>query len=124
MSASKYKPEYCEKLVEHMKRGFSYETFGTEIRCGRSTMYEWEALHEDWATAKRRAIEEAQKFFESRLIAKIAGQDLPGFDSRKVDTACLIFALKTRFHKTYGEKKDVKVEGIIGITIDDDDSGL
>lgn len=71
-------------------------------------MYDWEKAHDDWRNAKAEATEAAQQFFESRLIAKVSGMEFKddGFDTKKVDTACLIFALKTRFHKIYGEKKD------------------
>lgn len=110
MSANKYKKEYCELLIKHMRKGFSYETFGATVGCGRTTLYDWERLHKDWKQAKAKAIEEAQKFFESRLLAKLSGQKLTeGFDIKMVDTACLIFALKTRFHKTYGENKDIDI---------------
>lgn len=109
-----YKPEYCEMLIKHMGQGFSYETFGADIGCGRQTMYDWEKVHEDWAAAKKEAQERAQKFFEQRLILKISGQQIKGVNSRDIDTSCLIFALKTRFHKTYAEKTEqiVRTESV------------
>lgn len=106
-----YKKEYCKKLVDHMSRGLSYESFGGVIGVGRSTMYEWEGVHKEWKQAKAEAMERAQLFFEQRLIAKVSGQEIQGVDSKKIDTPCLIFALKTRFHKTYGEKQDITSNG-------------
>lgn len=104
-----YRPEYCEMLIKHMAQGFSYETFGAEVGCGRSTLYDWEKDHNDWAAAKKEAMERSQKFFEQRLIAKISGQDIKGVNVKNIDTSCLIFALKTRFHKTYSEKAEQTV---------------
>ena len=31
MSASKYKPEYCDQLIEHMQQGKSFDSFGAKI---------------------------------------------------------------------------------------------
>lgn len=108
MKESKYRPEYCEMLIAHMSKGFSYDTFAADVHCGRQTLYDWEKVHPDWKEAKQEAIECAQKFFESRLIAKIAGQEIKGLKVRDIDTSCLIFALKTRFHKTYGETQKIE----------------
>lgn len=128
MNPTKYREEYCEKLIKHMAQGYSYETFGAEVGCGRSTLYEWEKHHPEWVKAKQSAIEEAQKFFEQRLIAKLSGAGdklkKQGVNVKEIDTSCLIFALKTRFHKTYSEKTETKVDGNISITIDDQDSEL
>jgi len=108
---SKYKPEYCQMLIDHMSKGFSYETFGAEVSCGRTTLYDWELVHPEWKAAKKEAMERAQKFFETRLIAKISGQEIKGVKVKDIDTSCLIFALKTRFHHTYSEKNELKVSG-------------
>ena len=110
MSVPKYKPEYCAMLIEHMKKGHSYESFGSVVGCGRSTIYGWEEGHKDWKAAKKEAFERAMYFFEQRLIAKVSGQDIKGVDTKKIDTACLIFALKTRFYQTYSEPKEEKAE--------------
>lgn len=123
-----YREEYCEKLIKHMSQGYSYETFATEVKCGRSTLYEWEKHHKEWVEAKQLGQAEAQKFFESRLMAKLSGATellkKQGINVKDIDTSCVIFALKTRFHKTYGDKQENKVDANINITIDDQDSEL
>ena len=102
-----YKPEYCQMLIDHMKKGLSYQTFGGTIGAGRSTIYDWEKVFPEFKEAKQIALMKAQEFFEQRLIIKISGQDVKGIAKKEIDTACLIFALKTRFHETYGEKQEV-----------------
>lgn len=108
---TEFKPEYCDQLIDHMSTGMSYESFAAEIRVGRSTIYDWENSHPMWKEAKEIGLQCAHSFFEKRLIAKTAGQAIQGVDPKLVDTACLIFALKTRFHKTYSEKSDDKNGG-------------
>lgn len=115
-------------LIKHMSQGMSYESFGGDIEVGLSTMYDWESRHDEWREAKEIAFLKAQKYFESRLVAKTSGQKFKGdFDASLVDNSCLIFALKTRFHKTYGEKKELSHSGEVKINrvdIDRDDEGL
>lgn len=113
----KFKPEYCEMLIDHMSKGFSYETFAGEINCGRTTLYDWERVHDDWKEAKATAMEKAQTFFEQRLVAKLAGQKFKNIDTKLIDTSCLIFALKTRFHKTYSEKQKVEQDANVEINL-------
>jgi DNA-binding XRE family transcriptional regulator len=99
-------------LIKHMATGMSYESFGAEVNVGKTTIYEWEKQHPDWKEAKEIAMLKAHSFFEKRLIAKTSGQKFnnENFDAKLIDNSCLIFALKTRFHKTYGEKKEVAIE--------------
>lgn len=111
MSASKYKEDYPEMLINHMSQGFSYESFGAVVEVGKTTMYDWEKQHPEWKKAKGIAFNKAQQFMEQRLIAKIAGQTIQGVDTKKIDTTCLIFALKTRFHETYGDRNKVEHSG-------------
>lgn len=89
-----------------MSKGFSFGSFGAVIGRGRKTLYRWVDEFEDFAEAKEIAHEKAKYFFEKKLIAKISGDDSGDelFDSRKIDNACLIFALKTRFKDEYSEK--------------------
>ena len=105
---SRYKPEYCDKLIAHMSKGLSIDTFGATVNVSRATIYEWASRHREFAEAKEKAIQKAQDFMESRLMAKISGQELKGVDVKKIDTTCLIFALKTRFHKTYGDRQKLE----------------
>lgn len=112
MVALKYKSEFCQMLVDHMAQGLSYETFGAEVNCGKTTLYDWEGKYPEWVDAKEIAFLKAQIFFEKRLIAKSSGatKKQNGFDAKLIDAQCLMFALKTRFHKTYGERQKLDIE--------------
>jgi hypothetical protein len=126
MNKTTYRAEYCEQLIDHMAKGKSFESFGGKIRVGRQTLYDWTNAHSEFMEAKSIGQMSALDYLETRLTAKISGQKFSdkNFNPKDIDTAMTIFALKTRFHKIYGEKKDVELSGNIGISIDSDDSEL
>lgn len=51
---SKYKPEYCEAIVEHMKGGASATSFAASIGVSRSTITEWASEHPEFSAAVTR----------------------------------------------------------------------
>ena len=116
----KYKVEYCDQLIKYLEQGKSYITFGGKIGVVTSTLYEWEKSFPEWKTAKDIGMQKAQEFFEDKLLAKLEDST----SGKDIDTSCLIFALKTRFHSCYGDKKETEHTGEIKISIDDDESKL
>ena len=38
---TKYKPEYCELLIEHMSNGNPFSTFTTIVNVNESTLFRW-----------------------------------------------------------------------------------
>lgn len=88
----KYKPEYCEMLVEHMAKGKSFETFAFILNTHRDTLYEWENAYADFADAKKRGREASYHFFEE------LGQQ--GMTSKVFHDAIWIFQMKNRFKWT------------------------
>lgn len=91
---TKYRKEYCQKLIDHMKQGYSYETFGTVIKVASSNLYEWEKKHKDFREAKKIAFNECQLFWEKMGMGGTAGK-LRGFNP-----AGWIFNMKNRFKWT------------------------
>lgn len=51
---SKYKPEFCELLLEHGERGMSFESFAghPQVRVNIDTLYQWEKVHPEFSEAK------------------------------------------------------------------------
>jgi hypothetical protein len=47
-----YRPEYCQMLIDHMKNGQSFETFGAKIGASWRTCYLWADTHEEFLQAK------------------------------------------------------------------------
>lgn len=65
---SSYKPEYCEAVVDCMKRGFSLTAFAGEIGVARSTVHEWMAAHPEFSDAVKRGQAARVRFLEERLL--------------------------------------------------------
>lgn len=120
----KYDDSFPEKLIAHLSKGLSFESFGGTINVSRATVFNWANDIPEFKKAKEVGYQKALSFYEKILSAKVSGQKIEGFDPKKSDTACLIFALKTRFHKIYGEKKEVEHSGDIRIDIDKQDKDL
>lgn len=110
---TQYKKEYCQLLIDHMSQGYSFGSFGGDIGVTRKTLYNWLKEFDEFREAKEIGYKKALKMFESRLLAKVSGQKLKNVDPKLIDTACLIFGLKTRFHKDYGEQQ--KEQGSISL---------
>lgn len=119
-----YKEEYDQLLIAHMSQGYSFESFGAVVGCGRRTLFDWVDRYPSFKDSQRLGYEKGKMLFEGILMAKMRGIDAKGMDLKKSDTACLIFALKTRYRDTYSEKVDHEVSGEIKINIDSDDNGL
>jgi len=48
---SKYKPAYCNEVVEHMAQGASLTSFAGEIGVARSTINQWMEDHREFSEA-------------------------------------------------------------------------
>lgn len=64
---TKYDENLCEKLVEHMSGGNSFESFGAIAGCGRSSLYEWASRHPQFSDAQKRGRELLTKYWEDLL---------------------------------------------------------
>ena len=119
-----YKDEYCQQLVDHMAQGYSFESFGANVGCGRRTLFDWVDKYPDFKEAQKQGYEKGKKLFEGILMAKVRGIEAKGMDLKKSDSRLLEFALKTRYRDTYSEKIDVQQSGEVKIVIDSDDNNL
>jgi len=114
MNPVKYREEFCDLLVEHMKMGKSYDSFPSRIydHCkmyvGLTTMYDWEKKYPEWKNAKAIAVSKALDFYETRASVKVSGQTVKGIDAKLIDSYVLMGMLKTRFYKIYGDKQRIE----------------
>lgn len=89
---TKYRPEYCQKLVDHMSQGYSYESFPAVVKVSLQTIYDWEKANPDYLEAKKRAFVESRLFWERIGIEGAVG----GLE--KFNATAWIFTMKNRFH--------------------------
>jgi hypothetical protein len=122
MPASKYKEEYCDMLIKHCQQGLSFGSFCGVIRVSRECAYQWTERHKEFGEAKDIADSLALLFYEKLLSAKASGRNIEGFDHKKSDIAAILFPLKTRFWRLYGERPELNQS--INITISKDESNL
>lgn len=89
-----------------MAGGNSFKTFGVDLGVAHSTLYEWVKNHPEFADAKKQGYDAGLKFFEQLLTSASVGilpDKLKQLNSSGINMTAVIFALKTRFHKEYGE---------------------
>lgn len=98
---TKFKPEYCELLIEHMAKGLSFEAFAGRIGVSRRVLFDWEKAHQDFLHAKEIGIEKARIFWEELGIKHILNESesVPnvGSSSRSLNASVWIFNMKNRF---------------------------
>lgn len=97
---TKYRPEYCSLLIEHMSQGYSYETFAADIDVCKDTLYEWEKHHLDFSYAKKRAFLKAQKYWEKLALDNMINVSSKESGSVSLNTGLWIFNMKNRFKWT------------------------
>jgi hypothetical protein len=96
---TKYKKEYCKMLVEHMSKGFSFESFAGLIEVHRDTLYEWCRVHKEFSDSKMIAAGKNQLFWETAGIEGM-WQD----SNKKFNSTAWIFNMKNRFG--WSDKKE------------------
>lgn len=95
---TKYKPEYCERLIEHMKEGYSFEAFAAVVNVCEDTLYEWAKVQPDFSEAKKQAFSQSRYTWETNGM----GSDM--------NPTIWIFNMKNRFPKQWRDRQEVKQE--------------
>jgi hypothetical protein len=92
---TKYDAKYCQQLIEHMAKGYSYETFGASINVAQSTVKLWEN-NQEFSAAKKEAFDKCRFFWESIGIQGIWSHK----DGPTLNTGNYVFQMKNRFKWT------------------------
>lgn len=94
---SKYKPEYCQMLVDHMASGLSFESFAAVIDVNRDTLWEWLKVHEDFSDSQKVASDKCRLFWEKLGINEIMNVSEYQGGSKSLNSTVWIFNMKNRF---------------------------
>jgi len=87
---TRYKPAYCQLLIEHAKRGLSFDAFAADCDVNIDTLYAWSGKHPLFSEAKKKAEAISQKVLESIGVSIAAGK------SKGSGTGAWIFLMKNR----------------------------
>lgn len=97
---TKYKPEYCEMVIEHMRTGKSLNSFAASLRTHRSVLYKWMDQFSEFRDACQTAQALSQEWFEDFAAQAMKG-DLfhPDYKGRydKYNPNMLQFLMSRRF---------------------------
>jgi len=115
---TKYKQEYCEMLIEHMSRGYSFESFAGFLGVARASIYEWEQKNKDFSDAKAIAFEKSRYFWESASVEHLIEKP----HGKKLNNTNWVFNMKNRFgwtDKTEIESNNTEVKLSYNVNSDD-----
>jgi len=89
---TKYKDTYPQELVDHMNKGFTFESFAGLIDVNKDTLYEWKSVYPLFSDAHKNGVAKSLLFWEKLGVGGSVGQ-IDGFN-----TAAWIFNMKNK-HK-------------------------
>lgn len=96
---TKYKPEYCQMVVDHLSEGASLTSFAAEIDVARSTINEWIDAHPDFSEAVKRAKAKCAAWWE-----RVGRNGAQGGD---VNPTLVIFGLKNMAADDWRDKQEL-----------------
>ena len=124
----KYDKAFCHDLISHMKSGFSFRSFpGALFKTHKvvvafSTVETWVNKHPEFKEAydvgKALALHHYEKLVHG-LTTGVLAKELTEKQTQKMDRTMIMFVLRTRFYKVYGDQ--LKLQGVEGghkITVD------
>ena len=122
---SKYRPEYCDMVVDHMSEGASLTSFAAEIDVSRETISEWTRVHPEFSVAVKKGKAKCAAWWERLGRTGAMGGD--------VNPTLVIFGLKNMSPEDWRDKQELDhtstdrsmsptTISIVGVDADDDDS--
>ena len=114
---TKYKPEYCELLIEHMKSGLSFEAFAGVVGVWKDVLYDWVAKFPEFSDAKKLASSANLLTLEKIGHAGMVGK-IPGFN-----LGAWCFKMKN-MHGWRDRVEVDQVSSVININVDKEDLNL
>lgn len=107
---TKYKPEYCEQLIEHMANGFSFEAFAGVVGTSNKTLYSWAEKNEQFLHAKEEGFAKSRAFWEQIGINQAKHGE--------GNATAFVFNMKNRFPKEWRDKQEIQQETKIKVVPD------
>lgn len=124
---TKFKKEYCADLIQHMEKGYSFQSFAGVVGCNIDTLYNWLQIHPQFSDAKKLAFEKSRLFWEKQGIEGLFS--VTEFDeesgvpkkSKSINSTLWIFNMKNRFPSEWSDKQQIEHSGAkISLNIEPD----
>ena len=96
---SKYRPEYCDMVVEHMSEGASLTSFAAEIDVSRETISEWSRVHPEFSVSVKKGKAKCAAWWERLGRTGAMGGD--------VNPTLVIFGLKNMSPEDWRDKQEL-----------------
>lgn len=109
MAATIYTPETVEKFLAALAATARVDLACKAAGVGRSAMYKWRALHEDFAKKWAAAQEEGTSILEDEATRRAIEGDADG--TTKKSDLLLIFLLRARRPEVYRDNASVRLAG-------------
>lgn len=103
---TKYKPEYCEQIIELGKQGKSIAQMAAHFDVDKASIYDWAASQEDFSTALARAKAHSQTWWENKAQENM--------DNRNFNAQLWLKSVASRFREDYTEKQVTELTGADG----------
>lgn len=117
---SKYKPEFCDLVIELGKKGKTITQMACAMGVMRETVWDWRQKNPEFSNAIKTALQHSQDWWE-KLGQEGARGNVDNFNS-----SAYIWQTKNRFPKEFRDKHEIEHSGeldvnvIIGGAIDED----
>jgi transposase len=108
---TKYRPEYCRRVVEFCRQGYSLTAFAAHIDVSRSRINQWMEAHKEFREAVSRAKHHRTLWWEERA-RKVAEQGGPGGQA-----TLLMFMLKNHAPDEYSDSQVHRHVGFDGAAV-------
>ena len=89
---TKYRPEYCEKIIKAMSKGLSKAAASAECGFSHDSLYRWEKKYPEFSDAIKEGEHQCMLFWEKAGIQGMMGK-IKGFNATS-----WIFNMKNRAH--------------------------
>lgn len=100
---TKYRPEYCDAVIEHMNTGASLTSFAASIDVARSSINEWIDTHYEFSEACRKGKAKCAAWWEK--IARSNAEKGGG------NAAIINFGLKNMGREDWRERHEIEHSG-------------
>ena len=115
---TKYKPEFCERVIKLGKEGKSPAQIACNLEIGRASLHDWAEAHPDFSAALTRAKDEEQNWWENKGQSSLSADRFQAAVWKK--------SMEARFRDDYTERKEHGGigGGAINVIISGDDDKL